>query len=63
MTRELRRLTFNLERKIIDWETGRKVKATPLNVEPVAVWVDTQNILPGDGKFEERLHSTVLVVL
>lgn len=59
MTRELRRLTF-LEREIIDWDTGRKVKATPLNLNPVVVWVDTRNILPGDGKFEEKLHSAVL---
>lgn len=59
MSQELRRLTF-LEGKIIDWDTGRKVKATPLNLKPVAVWVDTRNILPGDGKFEEKLHNAVL---
>lgn len=60
MTRELRRLTFNLEEEIIDWDTGRKVKATPLSVKPFVVWVDTRNIQPEKGEFDERLHSAVL---
>lgn len=60
MTRELRRLTFNLERTIIDWNTNRKIKATPLNVEPVVVWVDIRNIKPKEGEFDERLHIAVL---
>lgn len=59
MTRELRRLTFNLEREIIDFDTGLKVKATPLNVNPVVVPVDTRNILP--YKFDKELHSAILL--
>ena len=46
MPQPLRRLAFDLERRLQDAKTGKKVKAVPLNEPPVSVEVDIRELGP-----------------
>ena len=58
MTRPLRRLTFDLERRLQDAKTGKKVKAVPLNEPPVSVEVDIRELGPRDWNPFKQVTET-----
>ena len=58
MTHPLRRLAFDLERRLQDAKTGKKVKAVPLSEPPVSVEVDIRELGPRNWNLFKQVTET-----